>query len=461
MKITIIGAGINGLVAANYLQRAGHQVSILERNKQTGGACCCKTTTIDGHTYKYPGGASVFGLMQDFVLKETGLADKLTVTIPKHPDIIYFPDTKPCRYYEDERLSKELRDTWKEQGDIEGYRNDLRKVCDNIREATKKGKLPDVDAIWLGSARQLFSRYFTSELTSLFHSIPVTESSPLSLDEPYGAFNIPLMNSGGRWGFVEGGIWNVTEQLTKINQDLGVRICLNTTISKVDDTSYHFEWISPLVGYTHYGIKETDIIIFATDPVTAGKLVGLDLNYKRYTGSSAKQVFFFRSEIKWKGPKTFRFIFSHSTLDEYEASTNRIKNGADFSPTYFEIYPDMERSFSVFFKDVGLKKNGEESPEIKKYVEELILPYVENTDYVGSVLLTPKDLQEQFYFPQGNIDHMEMCEGQTLASRTFSQTDKFYQFGSNPRHYYCGAGAYPCGSVAGTPGYLCAREILG
>jgi len=31
-NIAVIGAAINGLVAANYLQRTGHQVSLLERS---------------------------------------------------------------------------------------------------------------------------------------------------------------------------------------------------------------------------------------------------------------------------------------------------------------------------------------------------------------------------------------------------------------------------------------------
>ena len=36
----------------------------------------------------------------------------------------------------------------------------------------------------------------------------------------------------------------------------------------------------------------------------------------------------------------------------------------------------------------------------------------------------------------------------------------FYQFGKWANLAYCGAGAYPCGSIAGTPGYMCAQQLL-
>jgi monoamine oxidase len=38
-NIAVIGAAINGLVAANYVQRAGPQVTLLERSDRDGGAC--------------------------------------------------------------------------------------------------------------------------------------------------------------------------------------------------------------------------------------------------------------------------------------------------------------------------------------------------------------------------------------------------------------------------------------
>ena len=45
-KIIIIGGGINGLVAANYLIKSGFDVSIIEKKSQTGGACIKDTVEI-------------------------------------------------------------------------------------------------------------------------------------------------------------------------------------------------------------------------------------------------------------------------------------------------------------------------------------------------------------------------------------------------------------------------------
>ena len=47
-NISVIGAGINGLVAANYLARAGHRVTLLERSDRQGLADhCCRDQISD------------------------------------------------------------------------------------------------------------------------------------------------------------------------------------------------------------------------------------------------------------------------------------------------------------------------------------------------------------------------------------------------------------------------------
>ena len=65
----------------------------------------------------------------------------------------------------------------------------------------------------------------------------VTESGPASIFEDGTAFTIPLMDSGsifhGYWGFVKGGIWEITKQLDLINKNWGL-ILLSTNINKID-----------------------------------------------------------------------------------------------------------------------------------------------------------------------------------------------------------------------------------
>ena len=57
---------------------------------------------------------------------------------------------------------------------------------------------------------------------------------------------------------------------------------------------------------------------------------------------------------------------------------------------------------------------------------------------------------------------MQLTDGQTFDARTFSNDPQtaFYGFGSHDRIFYCGAGSFPCGSVAGTAGSMAARQFL-
>ena len=82
-------------------------------------------------------------------------------------------------------------------------------------------------------------------------------------------------------------------------------------------------------------------------------------------------------------------------------------------------------------------------------------------DFVYSKFLTPKDLNETFLFPKGNIDHSTMTGQQNFDKRTFSsKSENFYSYYDYKSVYYCGAGSFPCGSVAGTPGYMCSKQII-
>src|SRR4030095_4845240 len=118
MHVVVVGAGINGLVAANYLRRSGCRVTMIERAARVGGACVAATAEIDGVRQDYAHGASVLGLMQAFVLEETGLAARLQTFAPTHPKLIHFPghDQPIWIWREPERLDREIEEKLGERG---------------------------------------------------------------------------------------------------------------------------------------------------------------------------------------------------------------------------------------------------------------------------------------------------------------------------------------------------------
>ena len=146
----------------------------------------------------------------------------------------------------------------------------------------------------------------------------------------------------------------------------------------------------------------------------------------------------------------------------------------DYVPGYMQIYCEgaamrqlhHSESFdrlAVFFKNLSLSESGANLPEVESQVTEKILEQIHNPqDCAWTRLLTPRDLQHRFHFPGGNLDHTMLTGGQTFFQRTYADdpAGNFYRFANLENVYLCGAGTYPCGSVAGTPGYMCGQQML-
>ncbi len=499
-NIIVIGAGINGLVAANYLVRAGHQVTLLERSDQIGGACVSATVEIDGIQQDYPLGATVLGLMQDYVWQETGLADRLQIRAAGKPGLVFFPGSEqPTRtYQESSRLQQEFADQWGERGDLTAFHTDEDRVVRFLQAGYRAGRPPSVEetvaelgadltALWItGSAKNLLDHYLSSDRTKIVYAMNVTESGPVSLSEPYSAFIIPMMSSGsvfgGYYGFVRGGIWQVTRELGRINQELGVDLVLSCTMHEVDTKT-------GIVRYENSAGPQTlhsDHVVFATDPQTAARLTADSAliehtAQERVLGTAGKLNLMFRNPVQWKhgsadpeSDTAFRYYFAMESLADFEAATLAVLEGEDFVPGYFQVYCEGAAMrymglnepydrLAVFVKHLALGRTGEQLAEVEAEVREIILSHVANPeDCVWSRLLTPRDLQQTFGFPGGNIEHTMLVEGQSYFDRQYAADARrrFYQFGEYENVSICGSSTYPCGSVAGTPGYMCVSELL-
>ena len=498
-RVVVVGAGINGLVAAHYLRRAGCQVVVLERAERVGGACISAQATVEGRTQSYALGASVLGLMQDFIFRDTGLADRLETFVPSSAKRVYFPTPGASAWIHRDptQLDDEFRERWGEQGDAAAFRADEARVVAYLQEGYRSATPPTVDAaqhalgdtltrLWItGSAADLLDHYFTAERTKIYMAMTVTESGPVSLAEPYSAFTLPLMDSGsvfdGYYGFVKPGLWRLTEELGAIDRAIGVDIRLGARVERVDAErgTVHFE----IGGKSH--AEPFDHLVLATEPLTAARLMGDSattsaVEHKRFLGTSGKLTLFFRNPVRWKeapaadADAAFRFIFSMETLAEFERATVRVRSGeVEYAPGYIQIYCEgaaMRRlglaepfdRLTLFFKNLALGQRGEALAAVEEDLRSQLFAHIANPeDCVWSRMLAPKDLQELFLFPGGNLDHTELAPGQTFFDRQFSANPgkSFYQFGRWSNVAYCGAGSYPCGSIAGTPGYMCAREI--
>ncbi len=499
--VVVIGAGINGLVAAHYLRKAGCPVTLLERAERVGGACLSGVASINGHTQRYALGASVLGLMPDFIFRDTGLAERLETFVPNLAKRVYFPSKDASAWIHRDRheLDRELKSRWGERGDVAGFRADEARVVAYLQEgyrsatpptlATARDHLGDpLTGLWIsGSAFDLLNHYFTAEHTKIYMGMTVTESGPVSLHEPYSAFTLPVMDSGsvfdGYYGFVKPGIWRVTEELAQINREIGVDIRLGAQVEAVD----------PERGIVHYladGRAHTapfDHLLMATDPLSAARFVGDAamtgaVERNRFLGSSGKLTLMFRRPVRWKeeatadgGDTVFRFIFVVESLADFERATLRVTAGeADYEPGFIQIYCEgaamrqlgLTEPFdrlTLFFKNVALNQRGEALPEVAAALKAHVFAHIANPeDCVWSRLLLPKDLQQLFLFPGGNIDHTMLVGGQTFFERQYAADPErhFYQFGRWANLAYCGAGSYPCGSIAGTPGYMCAQQLL-
>jgi phytoene dehydrogenase-like protein len=500
-NVLIVGAGINGLVAANYLQRSNCNVTMIERAERVGGACISEVANVDGHSQHYALGASVLGLMQRFVFEQTGLSNRLQTFCPESPKAVFFPEDKtPTWVYRDPAmLDKELAKKWGEDGDVEAFRADEAKVVSFLQQGYANATPPTLaDAnsslgstltkLWVsGSARSLLDHYLSSERSKMYLAMTVTESGPVSLDDPYSAFTLPLMDSGsifgGYYGFVKGGIWQITGELGRINAELGVTTHLSSSVVGVDTDVGRATYEQ---GGSEHEL-DFDFLVLATDPLTATRLVGNPdqlekTEGQRFRGSSGKLNLMFRKPVRWKHNSdasdteaAFRFLFSVSNIEEYEAATLSVMDtNVDYAPGYMQVYCEgaaMRRlqhnepfdRLAVFFKNLSLNMKGAELTTVEHQVRDHLFDYIENPeDCAWTRLLMPKDLQELFLFPGGNLDHTMLTAGQTYFDRTYSADPEanFYRFGDLDNVYLCGSGTYPCGSVTGTPGYMCSQHLL-
>jgi phytoene dehydrogenase-like protein len=323
---TIIGSGPNGLSAAITLASAGISTTVVERNRQIGGACSTAETTLTG--FRHDLGSSVFPV---------GIASPFFRSLPV--EIPWIEPSTRCAHPLDDGtavlLEHSIEDTVANLDAIDGsrYRSLLEPLADHFAElaADLLGPIQHIPrhpfllarfglSALLPAASLAHLRFSGVRARALFAGMAT--HSVLSLEAPASAAaGLVLMAAGHAfgWPIVRGGAQTLTDALARHLESLGGNIETSHEATRLPDT---------------------DLILADVTPRQLIRIAGSELPsaYRqqlerfRYGAGTFKVDYALSSPIPWTANECSRAATVHlgGTLGEIVASERHFTSDAPF-----------------------------------------------------------------------------------------------------------------------------------
>jgi phytoene dehydrogenase-like protein len=259
--VAVVGGGHNGLTAAAYLARAGRSVLVLERRERLGGACTLEQPFAD-QGYLISPCAYVVGLLDQVVVDELALERYGYRVFIADPNLwVPFADgTSLAQFVDHNRTVAHLRDNRFSERDIEGmfaYED----MFDRLRLALRAGAAGDT---WrgesptraelekaLGHDGELISVLFEESIADTLDRYVTDQRMK---DGLYGQgvigawagprdpgtasiklmhFQGDLLGQGPLWGYVEGGMGQVSFAIAQAACDAGAQLATGVTVAEI------------------------------------------------------------------------------------------------------------------------------------------------------------------------------------------------------------------------------------
>jgi phytoene dehydrogenase-like protein len=312
--IVIIGGGHNGLVAAAYLAREGHQVRILEARPQLGGAASTNTTLFPGKKvseFSYLNSLMLSEIVRDLDLKRFGyevlLRNPSSFTPCLHgPSLLLGPDMafNQAQIAQFSPRDAEMYPLYEEQlGELgEWMAKIMTMIPSSGRWPPKKSDLVSMLRLarhvlrlnpvqMLRLRRLLFTdpvKYLDAKYGGWFESDVLIAT--LITDAMIGATKLSgyvllhhvMGEAGGArgiWGYSRGGMGGISKALEGACREHGVKFVLNAQAERIVTAKHRVSGVLASIrdsvdGAPAQRFFPADIVISAVNPtITFGKLL--------------------------------------------------------------------------------------------------------------------------------------------------------------------------------------------
>jgi phytoene dehydrogenase-like protein len=517
----VIGGGHNGLVCAYYLAKAGMRIKICERRSVVGGAAVTEEfhPGFKNSVASYTVSLLNPDVIKDMRLKDYGLkiVKRPISNFLPIDDTTYLKLGGGL-----ERTQQEFRKFSKRDAQrLPDYYDRIEAVADVLRDiSTKtppntKGGIraalqaaiqlwpvargsnqlhQDLLDLFTKSARSFLDAWFENEHIKAAFGFDAIVGNYASPDTPGSAYVLlhhvfgEVDGEKGAWGHAIGGMGSITQAMRQACEDLDVDIATDAMVANIIVEKGAAKGVVLQSGET---IHAKRVVSNVNPALLYGKMIAetdLDPEFKR------------RMDGYKNGSGTFRMNVALSELPDFTAlpgkeSAEHHQCGIVIAPTldymdraYIDaklhgwskapivemlipstlddsLAPEGQHVASLFCQQFApVLAEGQSWHDVKDAAAQTIIDTVTahapnfKDAIVGSMILSPLDLEEKLSLVGGDIMHGVMSLDQMWAARPVMNHGNYR--GPLKGLYMCGAGAHPGGGVTGLPGRNAAREVL-
>ena len=517
--VIVIGSGHNGLVNACYLQKAGLNVLVLEKNDWIGGAAVSRELHPG---ILYSNCSYVCSLFRPEIMRDLELPKHGLQIVAIEGGTVFTRDGDYLASYRNYHAKKrELeRFSVKDSESYSRYSRDILKQCRFIQPLLMRtapnpasfkfrdlsemlyllrkvndltaSELADTVRFWTMSISDFLDEYFENDVIKASLAVSGIIGTALGPMSPGTAYVLlhhymgEVDGSIGAWGYARGGMGAISKALTSSFRAMGGTLLNNSEVEKVDIRGARVKGVILKNGDEYLAqnvVSNADVkrtFLKLTDPEHLPPNFVKKVNNFKIRGSSGKVNIALDSMpnfpvISDNNPCLKGDIHFTDSIERMERAYDDWKMGTWSRDPFLDMMiptltdptmaPPGKHFMSCFVQYCPPKVGGQNwTKENKEAFGETVIQQI--ADYspgfkdkiLHMEVRTPKELEEEVGLTEGNIFQGELTFDQLLFNRPIPG---YAQYRSPIKGLYmCGSSTHPGGGVMGAPGRNAAVEIL-